>query len=550
MNTVNSTRIKTLTKDNFDTWRIHAQALLIKNEMWGYASGDIPKPALPANPTPEQTAAYNAWKSQDMKARSDILLTISSHELKHTRGCVTSKELWDKIEGVFSLKGPARMAVLLKKLLQQKMEEGGDVREHMAQFFEVLDKLAAMEIDINDKLLTLMLLKSLPSSYEIFRRAIESRDDLPDIKSLKLKIIEASDSIKEHLSDSGHGALYARQTQGKTALRKQRHVNSTNNYHKSKFKRGTVCNYCKKEEHSINECWFKKRADKNRAERQQQVHSVEESFIAVTKDSAYNALDTSNKWCLDSGSTSHLCNDRRLFVNSSNAFSGVKLANRDDTQVAAKGQVDITTSVKNSDKIIHLNNTLYVSKLRTNLMSVTKIVDTDHEVTFSKERAVVKDRHGNIKMVAVREGNLFYIQNQTPLAMATDRPPDSVIDTWHKRLVHINKPALLDMNKNKLALGLNLKNPRDTGKPCKTCILRKLTAVPFKPREEKSAEKLNLIHSDVCGPMRVNSIGGARYFLTMIDDYSGWCEVFFIRRKNEVPEKFIEFVKMAETQTN
>ena len=48
--------------------------------------------------------------------------------------------------------------------------------------------------------------------------------------------------------------------------------------------------------------------------------------------------------------------------------------------------------------------------------------------------------------------------------------------------------------------------------------------------------------------MRVSSLGGARYFVTMIDDHSGWCEIYFLRHKSEVPDKFIEFIKMAETQ--
>ena len=210
MNTINSTRLEVLSKDNFDTWRIHAQALLIKNDMWEYVSGKHIRPELTPNPTALETATRDQWDAQDLKARSDILLAISASELKHARGCETSKELWDKIESIYAPKGPARMATLLKQLLQHKMQEGSDVREHMAKFFEVADKLSTMEIEVNDKLLTLMLLQSLPSSYDMFKRAIESRDDLPEIDTLKLKIIEASESIKEQFNESRHGALFSK----------------------------------------------------------------------------------------------------------------------------------------------------------------------------------------------------------------------------------------------------------------------------------------------------------------------------------------------------
>lgn len=60
---------------------------------------------------------------------------------------------------------------------------------------------------------------------------------------------------------------------------------------------------------------------------------------------------------------------------------------------------------------------------------------------------------------------------------------------------------------------------------------------------------LELIHSDVCGPMRVNSHGGSRYFLTFIDDYSKWCELYTIKSKSEVFQKFKEFKNYVERRT-
>lgn len=164
---MNTVRLEALTSENYDSWRIHAQVLLIKNDTWGYVSGDIPKPELQPNPSEAQSTAYKTWITQDLKTRSDILLSISAPELKHTRGCETSKEVWDKIEIVYAPRGPE--ASLFKQLLQQKMQEGAEVRAHLAQFFEAVDKLAMMEVDINDKLLTLMLLQSFPSSYDMFK---------------------------------------------------------------------------------------------------------------------------------------------------------------------------------------------------------------------------------------------------------------------------------------------------------------------------------------------------------------------------------------------
>lgn len=74
------------------------------------------------------------------------------------------------------------------------MKDGDDVREHMGSFFDAIDKLHEMEVDINDDLLSIMLFYSLPASFENFRCAIESRDILPKPEVLRVKIAEENDA--------------------------------------------------------------------------------------------------------------------------------------------------------------------------------------------------------------------------------------------------------------------------------------------------------------------------------------------------------------------
>ncbi len=57
----------------------------------------------------------------------------------------------------------------------------------------------------------------------------------------------------------------------------------------------------------------------------------------------------------------------------------------------------------------------------------------------------------------------------------------------------------------------------------------------------RSTRKLQLVHSNVYGPVQTESIGGQRYFVTFIDDASQCCAVYFLKRKSEVFEKFKEF---------
>ena len=63
---------------------------------------------------------------------------------------------------------------------------------------------------------------------------------------------------------------------------------------------------------------------------------------------------------------------------------------------------------------------------------------------------------------------------------------------------------------------------------------------------ERPKNVLNVVHSDVCGPMQTATFSNKRYFVTFIDDKSRYCAVFLLRSKSEVMDKFVQFVKFSE----
>ncbi|GBN79460.1 hypothetical protein AVEN_181068-1 [Araneus ventricosus] len=175
-------RIETLNKNNFETWKLQKEAVLIKNDRFKYLSE--------VAPPPEPKEAYNSWKIEDSKTKADLILCIQPSELKLVKNCLTAKDMWEKLERTYQSKGPARKANLLKRLLQLKMETGSDVRDHIRKFFDFIDKLQDLDIVIDEDLTSVMLLYSLPANFETFRVAIESRDELPKLDTLRIKIID------------------------------------------------------------------------------------------------------------------------------------------------------------------------------------------------------------------------------------------------------------------------------------------------------------------------------------------------------------------------
>ncbi|GBN59582.1 Retrovirus-related Pol polyprotein from transposon TNT 1-94 [Araneus ventricosus] len=101
-----------------------------------------------------------------------------------------------------------------------------------------------------------------------------------------------------------------------------------------------------------------------------------------------------------------------------------------------------------------------------------------------------------------------------------------------------------------MVYGMNFK-PNDTLTDCKVCIQGKQTATPFsKEPKNRSSQLLSVIHSDLCGPMRVESIGRSFYFATFIDDCSRFVQVYFLRSKDEVKSAFLEFKAYIENKLN
>ena len=95
---------------------------------------------------------------------------------------------------------------------------------------------------------------------------------------------------------------------------------------------------------------------------------------------------------------------------------------------------------------------------------------------------------------------------------------------WHQRLAHVNHATIKRMASEQLVTGADLSYV-SVG-ICTPCIKGKMTQKPFKYKDQiKSTGRLQLIHSDVCGPMQNASIGGSRYFVTFIDDYRRFTHV-------------------------
>nr|GEY44996.1 Gag-Pol polyprotein [Tanacetum cinerariifolium] len=121
---------------------------------------------------------------------------------------------------------------------------------------------------------------------------------------------------------------------------------------------------------------------------------------------------------------------------------------------------------------------------------------------------------------------------------------------WHRRLNPLNFGTINDLARKDLVRGLpRLKFEKDH--LCSACQLGKSKKHTHKPKAENTnLEVLNTLHMDLCDPMRVQTINGKKYILVIVDDYSRFTWVKFLRSKDETPYVVIKFITQIQVGLN
>lgn len=197
---------------------------------------------------------------------------------------------------------------------------------------------------------------------------------------------------------------------------------------------------------------------------------------------------------------------------------------------------------------INLKDTLHVLELRTNLLSVSKITDNGFIIFSDRNKTVVRDKQGNEHLICRKQEGLYYVsENEEAAGSANETRQNSKLEIWHKRLEHLNEKSIKKIVSDEIINVQGITN-KILGQ-CEICAKGKLTRKPFPNTSKRSSKMLEIIHTDLCGPMKTHSLGGARYFIVFIDDYSRWCEIRFLKSKNDVLDVFKAYKNLVENQT-
>nr|GEY01620.1 uncharacterized mitochondrial protein AtMg00810-like [Tanacetum cinerariifolium] len=218
-------------------------------------------------------------------------------------------------------------------------------------------------------------------------------------------------------------------------------------------------------------------------------------------------------WYLDSGCSKHMIGDRSQLINFVQKFLGtVKFENDHVVKMMGYGDYKIGN--------VTISRVYFVKGLGHNLFYVGQFCNSDLEVSFRQHTCFIRNLDGVDLLTGSRGNNLYMLSLQDLMASSP---------IW-------------------LVRGLpKLKFEKDH--LCSACAMGKSKKKSYKPKsKDTNQEKLHLLHMDLCGPMRVESVNGKKYILVIVDDYSRFTWVKCLRSKDEAPDFIIKFLKMIQVR--
>ena len=316
-----------------------------------------------------------------------------------------------------------------------------------------------------------------------------------------------------------------------------------------------------------------------------------------------------DEWILDSGATQNMCNEASHFCKLKKLLTPKRIMMGDSTIIKAEyiGEIEIFT---NGEEAV-IKDVLYTPQMAKNLISVSQVMMQGKDLQFDSEHMICKiieRKTGKVVAKARPENNLwcldFRVRNQPEtleeskkiseeidqsllskeeknesgieersLELETEDIPEFMLmnvddgpfteadyaavasetemKLWHHRFCHLGEKNLKKLQSKGMVRGLP--EPKFEGAikgSCQPCLQGKAHREPFPtpPHQPRTYEVLELVHSDVC-EMPVYTYGGAKYFLTFLDEKSKRSWIYLMSHKSEVTEHFRNFKNLVEKQS-
>ena len=524
-----ATPIDKLDSNNYQTWKLMMEMVLLHQDLWNIVDGSWKKPA-------ENHGEYQNWMKKAAKARALIILSLHISQLEHVRKLEHPQEIWEKLKEVHEPTGRQHRLYLRRKFFTMKMQEGDHMQDHINKIKSLQDKLESMGGNLQDEDVLTVLLASLPESYETLVITLESQAEITEQQVIVRLLQEEARRKETHEGSSKEGEAFYMQKQF-PGVKKNSKGKKTQQIDKSK----DTCHACGKVGHWANECRNKhskknKKYKKNNQEGQANEAEVLDAFFT----SNISKKVPTTTWYIDSGTSEHLSPDKTLFYDLEPIHGRrIRVGNDDIITAQFKGKINLNIGEKQEI----FSNVLYAPGIAKNLLAVSRLTAAGFRLNFVDNYCDIMDNNNTLLIRVLKSNNIYPLPQEDTANFIQVKYAS--LGIWHKKLGHLGYQNVKLLKNKDLAEDINFNDEEEIF--CEACLQGKQHKLPFPlSTSPNSTELLQLVHSDICGPMNIPSIGGGRYFILFIDDKSRYTWIYILQKKSEALEVFKIFKSLAE----
>ena len=493
---------KLMGRENWNSWNFSMKHALIADDLWDAVEGK------------------EKDESKIRKALARIVLAVDKINHSHIRTATNAKDAWNSLKAAFEDTGLTRKITLLKSLTGAKLVDFPTMGAYCDHVLTAAQNLKEIEFNVPDEWVGAILLAGLPDSFKPMIMGLESSGTKITGDSIKVKLLQEGMP-----ADPSESAFL------------------------SKRNKPPKCSKCSRIGHFARDCYAKKKEkDTSKEHKGSNKPKEKEKDGKKAWIACYSLNPTTSssdgQFYLDSCASAHIANSSCRNFTQKQA-DNTKITAVDNQVLTAQSIGTTCVSVFNGKETteIDVNNILYIPQAATNILSVSKITEAGFTVVFNKHGGEIYDESGEIFALAAVEGGLYRLitgKRGSETCFFTGEPSD----LWHRRLAHLNSKGLEILAENSTGMKGNFKFTN----PCEPCSMGKQSRLPAPSRGRRTDKLLTLIHSDVCGPFATKSIGGSRYFLTLVEDHSRYVTVYILKSKDQVASCIEEYVARVECQ--
>ncbi|KAK1650622.1 hypothetical protein QYE76_068427, partial [Lolium multiflorum] len=532
---------------NFTDWFRHVRIFLNGGNLQYVLDAPLGDPPAETE-TDEVKNVYMTRKTRYSQVQCAILCSLES-DLQKRFEHHDPHELIKELKTIFETHAAVECYEASKHFFSCMMEEGSSISEHMLVMTGHAKKLSDLGIVIPNRLGINRVLQSLPPSYKNFVMNYNMQNMNKEFPELFGMLKAAEIEIKKE-----HQVLMVNKT---TSFKKQGKSKGKNKKSgkkaatppvkpKSGPKPDAECYYCKEKGHWKRNC-SKYLADLKSG----LIKKKKEGISDIHVIDVYLTSSRSSTWVFDTGSVAHICNSKQELKNKRQLLKDevtMRVGNGSKVNVIAVGTLPLHLP---SGLVLSLNNCYYVPALSMNIISGSCLMQDGY--SFKSENNGCSIFMNNIFYGRAPEKNgLFLLDLDSSdthihnIDAKRIKLNDNSTYMWHCRLGHIGVKRMKKLHTDGLLESLDF----ESLDRCEACLMGKMTKTPFSGMMERATDLLEIIHTDVCGPMSVASRGGYRYVLTFTDDLSRYGYIYLMKHKSETFEKFKEFQSEVENQRN